>query len=375
MKTRDLGQRSGFQVPGVNIGAMRLPQDLDDAIKLIRHAIDSGMRYIDTSRGYSESEWVLSHALKDGYREKVILSTKWSPWNIKVRPTDDMSAACERRRIEESMKRLDVDHLDYYQIWSINNREQYDEITAPGKMLDGILKAKKDGLIGHTGFTIHDSVENILKYVEEADWCEIILFSYNMLNRTYAPAIEAAHRKGIGTLVMNPVGGGVLGEASPVLLKLAKEIGAVSVPDLAVRYVLSNPNVDTIISGITKLSDVDDSIKSAERGAFTRDQMAKIEEFLESVSTEKTGFCTSCKYCMPCPNGVNIPEIMSCIHHDRYLGLQDTAREKYRGLKKRGLTGCNRCGKCEETCTQHLGIMAEIAYAEETYAEKETAPA
>ncbi len=372
MQQRAFGQRSGFQIPRANIGGMRLPKDVDAAVSLIRHAIDSGMRYIDTSRGYGESEWIIGLALKDGYRDKVVLSTKWAPWVTKIDPSDVPSSDCVRRRIEESMKRLDVSYLDFYQIWSVTKREHYQQAVAKGGMLEGILKAKEDGLVGHTGFTTHDSVENLLDYIEEADWCEIILTSYNLLNRRYAPVIRAAHRKGIGTVIMNPVGGGKLAEASPVLMELAREVGATSVPDLAVRYVLSNPNIDTMISGLSKLSDVDDTIDSVERGPFGPDHVAHIDKFLESLSRESLEFCTSCRYCMPCPEGIDIPAIMSCIYDYRYWGFHEASRRRYGNMKTEKADACVQCGQCEEACTQHLKIMEEMAYATETFGEQES---
>ncbi|MDD5458892.1 MAG: aldo/keto reductase [Phycisphaerae bacterium] len=107
--TKSFGKRSGLKVSAVSIGAMRFPQDDDEAVSLIRQAIDAGFIYIDTSRGYVDSEPKLAKALKDGYREKVILSTKWSPWNLRVEPDDDINAESTYKRIRESMQRLDVD--------------------------------------------------------------------------------------------------------------------------------------------------------------------------------------------------------------------------------------------------------------------------
>ncbi len=363
MDLRPFGKLCGFDIPRANIGAMRLPRDVDDAIALIRHAIDSGMRYIDTSRGYGESEWILGRALKDGYREKVILSTKWSPWITKIRPDDDASADRVRRRIEESMRRLDVDYLDFYQVWNIDNRENYDKVVAKGGQLEGILKAKDEGLIRHTGFTTHDSVENLLDYLDECDWCEILLTSYNLIDQRYAPVIAAAHEKGIGTVVMNPVGGGRLAADSPVLLDLAERVGAESVADLAIRFVMSNPCIDTIISGISKTSDVDDTIASTEAGSLSAAQLDEINTFLETVNTEKSGFCTSCKYCMPCPQGIDIPHIMNCNFDARVWGFQDAAKKRYNNIKTAKADACVECGVCEEKCTQKLGIIKEMSYA------------
>jgi len=373
MEERPFGQRSGFHVPPVNIGAMRLPRDVDDAVTLIRHAIDSGLKYIDTSRGYGESEWLLGQALQDGYREKVILSTKCCPWILKVRPQDEPSADCTRRRIDESMRRLGVDYLDFYQVWNIDSREHYDAAVRKGGMVEGILNARDEGLVRHTGFTTHDSVENISVYIDEADWCEVILFTYNLINRRYAPVIEKAHNKGIGTLVMNPVGGGRLAGPSPVLLKLAEEVGAVSVPDLAVRYVLSNPNVDTILCGMQKEPDVDDSVASAERPPLDDGQMARIDEFLDDIAARKEAFCTGCRYCLPCPQGIDIPAMMNIVFDDRVWGMHELSKRAYRGMTGAKAEACTQCGACEKACTQNLSIMEMMSYAAQAYAEDKPA--
>jgi uncharacterized protein len=367
MQQRPFGQRSGFEVAPVGIGTMHFPGDCVDAVALIRHAIDSGMRYIDTSRGYGEAEFVLGRALKDGYREKVILSSKCSPWIRKVRDDDDGSADSVRRRIEETMLRLDVDYLDFYQVWNINNPEAWETATKKGGMVEGIRKAMDEGLVRHTGFTTHEKPENVVKYLEQADWCEILLVSYNLLNRAYAPVLEAAREHGIGTVVMNPVGGGKFAEESPVLTKLANEVGATSVADLAVRFVLSNANVDTILCGISKSSDVDDTVASADRPAFDADQLKAIDNFFEQYSRKSVGFCTACRYCMPCPTGINIPAIMGAIYEDKFLGLKQGAKRAYRWAGKVKADACIRCGECEKKCTQSLKIMDEMAYAAKEY--------
>ena len=369
MILRDFGKRSGHKVPPVNIGAMRLPEDLDTAVELIRRAIDKGMRYIDTSRGYPNSEWIIGRALKDGYRKKVFLSTKWAPWTMKINPSDDYSSNCVRRRIDEQMKRLDVDYLDYYQVWSVNSPENYDQAVARGGMVEGILKAKKEGLVRHTGFTTHDSVENLLTYIKKADWCDILLTSYNLLNTKYAPVIKAAHDKGIGTVVMNPVGGGKLVQKSPILTALAKEVGAVSTADLAIRYVLSNQNIDTMLCGMKKTSDVDDSIASVKRGAFSAPKIKRIDAYLGKIRKRASSFCTGCKYCMPCPEGIDIPTIMSLIHDARYWGFEESARKRYRNLKGKKADACVQCRKCEKACTQHLDIVGEMANAVKMFGE------
>ena len=246
-KLIDFGRRSGLKVHPVSMGAMRFPKDDGEAVSLIRASIDAGMIYIDTSRGYVDSELKLAKALKDGYREKVILSTKWSPWILKAEPDDNASAECTYKRIVESMARLEVDKLDFYQVWNVDSKDHYEQATAKGGMLDGIMRAKDEGLIEHTGFTTHDTPENVSEYIDDADWCEVILFTYNILNPTYRDVIAKAHDKGIATIVMNPLGGGMLAEDSLVLKKAVKKaLGHEDIIEAAHRYLASSEIVDTI---------------------------------------------------------------------------------------------------------------------------------
>lgn len=369
MQTRPFGTRSGYQVNPVSIGGMRFPADGLDAVALIRHAIDSGLRYIDTSRGYGESEFILGKALKDGYRQRVILSSKCSPWITKIRGDDDGSADSVRRRIDEQLLRLDVDYLDFYQVWNIDKPEAWEIAQKKGGMVEGIRRAMAEGVVRHTGFTTHDKPDNLLQMLPQADWAQIILVSYNLLKRNYEPVLAKAHELGIATVVMNPVGGGKFAEESPVLGELARQVGATSVADLAVRFVLSNPNVDTILCGMTKLSDVDDTVASADRPVFTPDQIATITEFIKQRSRKSVAFCTNCRYCMPCPTGIDIPRIMGLIYDDRFMGFRQGARNGYKHAGKVRAEACVRCGQCEPKCTQQLKIMDEMAYAAKEFGE------
>lgn len=371
MELRAFGSRSGIQVAPVSIGAMRFPGDAVDAVSLVRQAIDAGMRYIDTSRGYGESEFVLGAALRDGYREKVALSTKCSPWIKKVSDSDDGSADSVRRRIDESLVRLGVDYLDFYQVWNINNREAWETATRPGGMVDGIRRAMDEGLVKHTGFTTHDSVENLLEYIPKADWAEILLVSYNLLNRTYEPVLEAARGAGIGTVVMNPVGGGKFAEDSPVLMELAGEVGAESVADLASRFVISNPNVDTMLCGMSKPADVADTVASVEQGAFSDEQMLAIRRFFDAKSRTNVSFCTGCRYCMPCPAGIQIPQVLNAVYEHRFLGLTEGAKGAYRwATRDVKPDACTKCRQCEKKCTQQLKVTEELEFALETFGPK-----
>ena len=364
---RAFGKRSGLAVAPVSIGAMRLP-DEEQAVPLIRQAIDAGMVYIDTSRGYEGSERKLAKALKDGYREKVILSTKWAPWIKKYEPTDDTSAECTYKRIVESMQRLDVDVLDFYQIWNIHTPEQFEQVIAKGGMLDGIIRAMDEGLVRHTGFTTHDTPEHISDYIDRADWCEAILFTYNLLNRTYKDVLQKAHEKGIATIVMNPTGGGMLAEQSPVLRQVVEPIlGTEDVTEAAHRYLNSDPHVDTIICGISKPSDIESTLANFQKPQLSDDQVARLEAAMAKLSSKNLGFCTGCKYCLPCPQGINIPAMMSVCYYRKLMQLPQKAQNTYSWALNPNNTeiskppsACVQCGACEEKCTQKLKIMDEL---------------
>jgi len=373
LETVEFGKRSGFTIPRVNIGAMRLPENIDEAVELLRYAIDNGMKYIDTSRGYGDSEEKLAKALKDGYREKVILSTKWAPWIRKIEDSDDASADCVLKRIEESMKRLDVSVLDFYAVWNIQNVDAYNKAVAPGGFVDGIKKARDMGLVKHIGATAHLEAKEMVPRLQEMDWCEVLLVSHNIFNRSWSPIIDKAHELGIGTITMNPVGGGKFAEDSPVFEPLKTSVGADTLAELAIRYVLSNTKINTLISGISKKSDVDSVLAAAKKPLFSDTQKKEIEDFIDNLSSEKVSFCTSCGYCLPCPQDINIPKVMESIYYKRFLGLNEHAATFYKNIPNAGwIKGtnaavCTQCGSCKPKCTQHLDIPAEMKLAEELW--------
>ncbi|HOX05521.1 MAG TPA: aldo/keto reductase [Planctomycetota bacterium] len=367
MKLIDFGRRSGLRVARASIGGMRLPEDHDQAVAVIRRAIDAGMRYIDTSRGYGESEVKFGKALKGGYREKVILSSKWSPWIQKVEPDDAPTADCMLKRIEDSLRRLDVDCIDFYQVWNVHSPELFEAATRPGGTLDGIRRAMSEGLVRHTGMTAHDKPANLLAYLPSCDWCEVLLLSYNLLDTSCAPVLAEAHRLGMGTIVMNPLAGGRLAGTSPELENLARECGAKSVPDLALRWLLSNPDIDTYISGINKPSDVDGAVAAAEAGPLAPEAYARVNAFAAAKSRTAVGYCTGCGYCKPCTQGIDIPEVMTRIYEDRVWGLKDAAAARYRRMGKPRADACTDCGNCEAKCTRSLKISDEMKYAAGNY--------
>jgi predicted aldo/keto reductase-like oxidoreductase len=263
------------------------------------------------------------------------------------------------------MQRLDVSYLDFYQIWSINNNEQWVQATCKGGMLDGILRAKKEGLVKHIGFTTHDTPENVNKCIDEADWCEAILFTYNMLNRTYEDSIAKAHEKGIATIVMNPISGGVFAQDSPPLNKAVKNaIGSADLVETAHRWLKANKNIDTIICGISKPSDITSTLANYEKPDFTPEQIKKLNAEFEKVSNKNAGCCVDCKYCLPCPKNIYIPGFMQAAYFSEFLKVDGKPGNIYNWQLNPNNTNrsadpseCIECGKCEQRCTQRIKII------------------
>lgn len=367
-RTVDFGRRSGLKVHPVSIGAMRLPENDHQAVALLRQAIDAGMIYIDTSRGYADSEIKVGKALKDGYRRKVILSTKCSPWLKKVEPDDDHSAACTYKRIVESMQRLEVDYLDFYQVWNVNSRSRWELAVMKGGMVDGIKRAMKEGLVRHAGFTTHDTPENVSQYIDQADWCEAILFTHNLLNQRYVDNIAQARARGIATIVMNPLAGGMLAEDSPVIGAAVREtVGSGDVTEIAHRYLAGNENIDTIICGISKPSDITSTLANYREPPLTRPEIEALEKAMGRLSSGGMGFCTACGYCLPCPEGINIPALMNVSYLAHRLDVPRKAAYDFDWATGEANpdhcalpSACSECGRCESRCTQKLNIIAEL---------------
>lgn len=361
----DFGKRSGLKCYPVSIGAMRLPKEEDEAVALLRQAIDANMVYIDTSRGYGDSEIKVGKALKDGYRDKVILSTKWSSWVADDKLEDTTAADRMYQTILESLERLDVQYVDFYQIWNIASPENYDLAIAKNGLLEGITRAIDEGLVKHTGFTTHDKPENVSRYIDEADWCEAILFSYNILNYEHEEVIAKARDKGIATLVMNPLGGGRLVHNSAILCEAT---GYESVAEMSHRFIAGNANVDTILCGMQKPSDITSTLAHYAKPLLDEKGRQAIKDALVRYSSKEMGFCTACNYCMPCEQGLNIPVIMEGVYLHKYLQIKQFALEHLTYCNDPAnnyvpYSKCSQCGACEEKCTQKLNIIEEIKYA------------
>jgi uncharacterized protein len=362
MMLKDFG-KTGVKVMPLGFGAMRLPMvnigneefvELDKAVETIRHAIDSGINYFDTGLFYcaGESEVALGQALR-GRRDKVILTTKATKMSMK-NPGD------LRRMLEHQMSKLDTDYLDFYCFHGIGWEIFHEADKATGWVKD-MLQAKDEKLIRHIGFSFHDAPESIPKLVDLGLF-EMITCQYNYLDRKNAAGLAYAREKGLATVVMGPLGGGRLTQVPP-FVRDAADVTVESAVDLALRFVLSNPNVDVALSGMTTPQMVDENLAAVKKGLLTSDEQAKLNVLLEHTAGLADLYCTGCGYCMPCPQEVNIPARFSAMNTHKVYGLTQNAKENYSRITKND-GECTECGACETKCPQKIQIIKQLKETE-----------
>ncbi len=361
MKYRDFG-KLGYRISALGFGAMRLPMKGDEveeeaALPVLHRAFELGVNYVDTAYMYcnGKSEIVVGKALK-GWRDRLWLSTK--------NPLSDQPAGPWRQRLEEQLRKLDVDYIDVYHMHGIGWKVFAEHISRPGMALEAAQKAKEEGLIRHIGFSFHDTPEALDKLIDACCF-EVVTLQYNLLDRANAAGIARAQKKGMGVVVMGPVGGGRLGAPSPEVQSLLPG-GSKSTPEIALRFVLANPGVSCAISGMNTLEMVEENCATANREEpLTPAEGAAIAAQLEEKKRLAELYCTGCNYCMPCPHGVNIPGNFHAMNMLRVYGLRDHARSIYGRFgpqKENNLPAgaCQECGQCEPKCPQHIPIIAQL---------------
>lgn len=372
MQYREYG-KTGIKLSILGFGCMRFPTDEqgrikeDEAIEMLRYAYEHGVNIFDSAAVYNngESERVLGKAVKD-FRDKIYISTK--------NHYKGKDAGEWRKILEGSLERLGVEYIDFYHMHDLRLNQFLEGVSVKGGPLEEAHKAKEEGLIKHLCFSSHDSPENVKKLIDTGEF-EGILVQYNILDRTYEEVIAYARQKGLGVLVMGPVGGGRLAEPSEQVQKLIPG-GAKSSAEAALRFVFANENVTTALSGMSSMEMVKENIEVASRvGPLTQEEKQRIAEMMDRLKKLADLYCTGCGYCMPCPNGVDIPANFRAMIYYKVYGLKELAKREYRRLKERKVDGepkpasadqCVECGQCEEKCPQKIPIMQQLKEVRET---------
>lgn len=348
-----------MKVSAVGMGTMRYNDDdinagnLEKCADIVLYAHEKGINFFDSAPFYCQdkSEEITGMALSQLPRDSFYLSSKMNMGTIGGKGTADEF----RKRLENSLKRLKVDYLDFYYLWCLLDlesfRKQYD-ILYPF-----FEEAKKDGLIKNITFSSHMQ-GNDLERVIETNSFQGMLIGYNALNYRFRQAgIAAAHKRGMGITVMNPLGGGLIPN-NPDIFRYLAEGTDLNVPQAALRFVASHKEISVALAGCTTKEHVDDAVRSVE-GLVER-PAAQIYAEYENKGVALNNLCTGCSYCDSCPQGIDIPKYMDS-YNEKLLGNKIEGRLKgHWGIPISKAAECIRCGQCEDLCTQHLPIMDRL---------------
>ena len=359
-----------WDVSALGFGAMRLPIldgdssriDEPEAIKMIRHAIDGGVNYVDTAYPYhgGNSERLVGKALKDGYRQKVALATKLPTWLVETYEDFD-------RFLDEQLEKLQADRIDFYLIHGLSNA-RWPLVRDLGVTAWAEEKIA-EGKIGHIGFSFHDHFEMLMEIVDAYDGWTFCQIQYNYMDvesSQRGPGVEGlryADSKGLAVIIMEPIQGGRLSMTPPAELQMiwdeakTKRSGA----EWALQWVWNQPEASVVLSGMSTMRHVEENLVSASRsgpGTLTQEDLALVERVQQKYGELGYIGCTKCDYCQPCPHGVLIPDIFEVLNQN-YLGSRDETKAAYHAAvpEEGRASHCERCGECEEQCPQGLPIM------------------
>jgi hypothetical protein len=366
MRYRKLG-KTGVTASVLGFGGMRYPMkegrvDRELAIPMIRRGIELGINYLDTGKWYcgQDSERALGEAVRGLDRSKIYLATKYAKANA--------TAADLREKFETSLKLMQQQYIDFYHLWGLSWHQFETEHARKGGPLEAFLKLKTEGLVRHLSFSFHSQPEDMNKLVDTG-YFETVLCQYNLLDRANEDAMAYAASKGLGVVLMGPVGGGRLGAPSEVLGKVLDTPQRVSTAELALRFVFSNPNVSVALSGMSNLRQVEENVATASRDTYlTPGERERIAQAMQENKRLADLYCTGCRYCMPCPEKVEIPRVFELANYDRVYGLKESAREGYQELmegrhwsKGKDARACVQCRECEPKCPQKIPIVDQLA--------------
>jgi predicted aldo/keto reductase-like oxidoreductase len=372
MKYRKFGNLD-WAVSVLGFGAMRLPVigndpahiDEPKAIEMIRYAIDQGVNYLDTAYTYhdKQSEIVVGKALLNGYREKVKLATKLPSWLVESR--DDFDGF-----LNEQLEKLQTDHIDFYLLHALNTA--YWTKLGDWQVLRWAEDAIADGRIQHLGFSFHDEFEVFKDIVDAYDKWTFCQIQYNFMDIEYqagTKGLQYAAQKGLAVVIMEPLRGGQLTAKIPNSVTELWESAVTlrSPTDWALQWVWNHAEVSVLLSGMSTIEQVIENLAGAERsGADTlsKQELILIDKVREEYRRIAPIACTNCKYCMPCPNGVEIASILEYYNDAIIYDNPGASRFLYRNLSEDNRADqCVECFECEEKCPQGLPISEHLKEA------------
>lgn len=325
MEKRILG-KTGLEVAAIGFGGIPIQRvGKDMAFNILEECSKRGVNFIDTARGYNESEEFIGEAIKKIGRDKFYLASK-----SMRRDRDGML-----EELNTSLDKLDVECIDLYQFHNVRTMEELDMIMSEGGAFSTLKDAKREGKIKEIGITAHNP-ELLDKAIDLGEF-STIQCPYNPVEQQAEELFKKAKENNIGVIVMKPLAGGAIRQAS-----------------LSLRFILDNPNVSVVIPGMDSVEQVIENTELAiEMKSLTKEEEDKLFEEADSLGTE---FCRRCGYCLPCPQNIDIPtQFLMEGYYSRY-NLQEWAKSRYDAMEYRA-TDCIQCGVCESRCPYDLPIV------------------
>lgn len=356
-----------MKVSAIGLGTMRYDAEdikagrFEKCAEIPLYAFEKGINYWDTAPLYCDdkSELVTGIALSQIKRSDVYISSKT---NFNALGSENPTRDDFRRRLETSLDRLKTDYIDFYHMWCMVNLNMWE------KHMDALYKffeeAKSEGLIRNIVLSSHMQGNEIETVVDTGKF-KGMLIGYNALNYRFRQSgIEAAHKNGMGVVVMNPLGGGTIPQ-HPEEFKYLTEGTDLTVAQAALRFVASHKEITVTLAGCTTKEHIDDAVKAVEN---LEERPAKeIVKAYEEKGVSLNNLCTGCAYCKGCPKGIEIPKFMDAYNQylftgrqQRILGRLDGHWDIEKEIAQEQAKSCIACGKCERACTQHLPIIARM---------------
>ncbi len=365
--------RRGVLVSALGFGCMRFKRkgsgiDQEETEREIVRAVELGVNYFDTAYIYPGSEASLGEALeKHGLRDRVRIATKLPQYMIRSREAID-------RDFAEQLRRLRTDHIDYYLMHMLTDLAAWNKLQTLG-IEDWIAEKKRTGAIRQIGFSFHGTTETFLKILDAYDWdfCQIQYNYIDEVSQAGRRGLQAAAAKGIPVIIMEPLRGGRLVNMLPQEAKrlVAEDPKHRSAAELAFRWLWDQPEVSVVLSGMNSMEMLEENCRiasDAEPGSLTEEDRARIAAMRDAINAKLLVGCTGCAYCMPCPQGVDIPGTFASYNktatESRVSGLRDYFQAV--SLRKERVDPglCIGCGRCEKHCPQHLPIIQELKNAD-----------
>ena len=369
-------EKLGLETSLLGFGCMRLPTNEkgevieDKAQAMLDKAYAKGVNYFDTAYPYLDgnSEPFVGKALKKYDRSSFNLATKLPVWLVH-------SVADAKKLFEEQLSRLQTDYIDFYLLHAMN-KERWDLMVSLG-VVEYCEQLKAEGKIKHLGFSFHDSYEVFEEIINAREWdfCQIQLNYMDANEQAGLKGYELAYKKSVPLVIMEPIKGGTLAKfADDITAKFRALDEKASTASYALRWVGTLPGVKVILSGMGTMEQLDDNLKTFDKFVPLNDkEKATVDEVVTMLNSRVQNGCTGCRYCMPCPMGVNIPgnfEVWNTYHMYQNYNAVSWSWEREIGDKAQA-KNCIKCGKCEAKCPQKISIREDLAKVQADLDKKE----